>query len=84
MDFTKKYNEHIDNLDRLKAKQIQLSKEMQLAYDYKEDLISKMQFADKQITDKQNEYHKMLMEIQNEIGKLKIEFDLHVAELNVC
>lgn len=84
MNFTKKYNKHIDNLDNLKAKQIQLSKEMQLAYDYKEDLISKMQLADKQITDKQNEYHKMLMEIQNEIGKLKIEFDLHVAELNVC
>jgi hypothetical protein len=43
-----------------------------------------MQLADKQITDKQNEYYKMFMEIQNEIGKLKIEFDFHLAELNVC
>jgi len=82
MNFTEKYNEHINNLNKLKAKQIQLSKEMQGAYDYKEDLISKMQFADKQITDKQNEYHNMLMNIQTEISKLKIEFDLHVTELN--
>ncbi len=82
MNFTEKYNEHINNLDKLKAKQIQLSKEMQGAYDYKEDLIGKMQFADKQITDKQTEYHNMLMNIKTEIGNLKIEFDLHVTELN--
>lgn len=33
MDFTKKYNEHIDNLDSFKAKQIQLSKKMQRILD---------------------------------------------------
>lgn len=81
MDFTKKYNEHINNLDKFKKKQIQLSNEMSNAYDYKEDLISKMQFADKEIKSKQNEYHTMLMQIQTEISKLKIEFDLHMAEL---
>ena len=82
MNFTEKYNEHIDNLDKLKSKANLLSKEMQCAYDYKEDLISKMQFADKQITDKQTEYHNMLMNIKTEISNLKIEFDLHVTELN--
>jgi len=83
MNFTQKYKEHIDNLDNLKNKQRRLSIEMINSYDYKEDLIIKMQFADKKIKDKQKEYHSMLMNIQHEISKLKIAFDLHVSELNL-
>ncbi|PHR23581.1 MAG: hypothetical protein COA36_16755 [Desulfotalea sp.] len=82
MNFTDKYNNHINNLDKLKADNAKLSKELQGAYDYKEDLITKMQFADKQIKDKQTEYHNMLMKIKSEIASLKIEFDIHVSELN--
>ena len=82
MNFIEKYKIHIDKLNALKIDQIKLSKDLQIAYDYKEDLISKMQFADKQISEKQKEYHLMLMRIQTEISNLKIELDLHVSELN--
>ena len=73
MNFTEKYKNHIDELENLKVREAKLSKEVELAYEYKEDLIGKIQFADKQIVDRRDEYHKVIIEIQNEIDKIKSE-----------
>ncbi len=84
MTFQDKYLESMKVLDKLKIKQTEKQSELKIAYDYKEDVISKIQFADKQIANKQKEYHNLLVEIQSELSKLKTAFDLDMRGIGCC
>lgn len=81
MEFQEQYTKHLEKLTKLKDDQVKMKSDMQLAYDYKENLIGKMKYADDQITEKQNIYHKILIETQDEISKMQRDFEFHVAEL---
>jgi len=76
MGFKEKYLKRVEALDELKAKQLRLKDELNIAYEYKESIISKTKFADKQISDKQQEYHNLFLEVQTELSKIKIDMDL--------
>jgi hypothetical protein len=83
MNFQEQYGNYLNRLDVLKAKHTKLKNDLNSAYAYKENIISKMQFADKQIEDKQQEFHELLLEIQTEITNIKIAFDEEAHKLGV-
>jgi len=80
MEFQEKYLNRMEKLNVLKIKQIQLKDELNIAYQYKEDIISKTKFADEQITKKQQEYHNLLLDVQTELTNLKIDLDLEYTK----
>lgn len=82
MEFTEKYNEILNSLKELEVKKKKANVDMRLAYEYKEDLITKFSYADNQIQLKQIALHNLLMDVQNEIATLKIEFDLYVCAVS--
>lgn len=75
MDSNKKFNQLIDSLEDLKAKSKKVESELNIAYQYKEDVLGKIQFADKQISDKQYEFRKVLNDMKTEVCGLKIFID---------
>ena len=82
MKFTEKYNLISEYIDELRLNQLKASREMSIAYSYKENLIEKMTMADKDIKDKQKVMFDNSMKLQTEIARLKIEFDLYVNVLS--
>jgi hypothetical protein len=83
MGFHEEYLEITDRLKELQGKQAQIKIDLQIAYDYKEQVVANMKLADKQIKDRQEDYFKLLNSIQTEIARLKIAMDLEVGRLNV-
>ena len=83
MGFHEEYLEITDRLKELQGKQTQMKIDLQTAYDYKEQVAANMKLADKQIKDKQEDYFKLLNNMQTEIARLKIAMDLEVGRLNV-
>ena len=75
MGFPEKYLKRLKKLDELKLKQVQLKDELSIAYEYKEDVIGKIKFADEQIDAKQQEYHELLINIQTELSNVKSDMD---------
>ena len=73
-----KYIKLIDELSELKAKQKELLKKVEIAYDYKDSLISKMQNADREILAKQKNVHTAALLIADKLAQIKIELDLYV------
>lgn len=76
--FKEKFDNYENKLKDLKSKSIKARADLQIAYDYKDGLYSKMKMADENITKKQNDFYQLLNEVTSEITLLKAEFDKEI------
>jgi len=83
MSFKDEYSEILKVIDRHKAKQIEMSKNLQIAYDYKESIINRMAYADTEIKRTQEEYHAHLVEMTSAIYRMKKMFDVEINRLEL-
>lgn len=74
-NISEKLAEHNTKMEELKATKARLQHELQIKYDYKDDLLGKLTSADQELYKKQEEYHLHQLKIRRALLTMRAVFE---------